>query len=167
MPAALWKGLEHVGTCWNSMSLWPYLMCFMLVQELGRLELYETTRCLCINSLQTPSPISSWYWSSKGPNCRPLPSVACSGAHSEDHNGVVCYITVSVYVQWNSNVAAWLRWPVSMGPFGISLAPWADGIWPQMRIALRKSKGSPCQISTATLWSISDVHVWCSWAGPK
>lgn len=27
-----------------------------------------------------------------------------TGAHSEDHNGVVCYITVSVYVQWNSNV---------------------------------------------------------------
>ena len=32
-----------------------------------------------------------------------------SGAHSEDHEGVVCYITVSIYVQWNSNVAAWLE----------------------------------------------------------
>ena len=26
------------------------------------------------------------------------------GAHSEDHEGVVCYVGLSVYVQWNSNV---------------------------------------------------------------
>lgn len=31
------------------------------------------------------------------------------GAHREDHSGVVCYITVSVHVEWNSNVEPW-RW---------------------------------------------------------
>ena len=42
------------------------------------------------------------------------------GAHSEDHEGVVCYVGLSVYVQWNSNVDAWFRririWGSPLGP---------------------------------------------------
>jgi len=34
------------------------------------------------------------------------------GAHSEDHEGVVCYVGLSVYVQWNSNVATIMRYIV-------------------------------------------------------
>ena len=32
---------------------------------------------------------------------------AWTGAHVEQHHGVVCFITVNVHVAWNSNVESW------------------------------------------------------------